>query len=173
MSLVLSWYAPCGQLNSRMMKQSSLEPIRQSVCSSMWEFSCAGTRRGWTCEVTDITNMVSKTNKCCRKFYIQNHVYTPILTCFFPYDWFFPRKSRVYPTASWYVFAHIVPTMHATRSLFCTLFETKEWPENLKLLTPFFYTCQGRWYWRRGVADLKETKGCTGLESADGARLMD
>ena len=41
------------------------------------------------------------------------------------------------------------------------------------LLTPFFDTCQERRFYEWEVADLKETKRCTGSESGDGAKPMD
>ena len=40
------------------------------------------------------------------------------------------------------------------------------------LLTPFFDTCRGRWYYEGKVADLKENKRCTRSVLADGAQPM-
>ena len=40
------------------------------------------------------------------------------------------------------------------------------------VLTLFFDTCQERCFDEGEVADLKETKRCTGSESADGVRPM-
>ena len=36
------------------------------------------------------------------------------------------------------------------------------------VLTPFFDTCERRWYCEGKVADLEETKRCTGSGPADG-----
>jgi hypothetical protein len=35
------------------------------------------------------------------------------------------------------------------------------------VLTPFFDTCQGKWYCEGKIADLEETKTCTGSGAAD------